>query len=101
MTAEQEMFDDELQPLKLEGNKINTIIHQVKYVRKFVTDSGLNFSSTLLVQPRIKDVLEEVRFAGMIYFEYRDIHHKSSFDWQQFFHLIPMHKKVISNKVYG
>jgi hypothetical protein len=92
---------DKLEPMAVEGHKINVIIHQVKYIRQQVMASGLQFSSSILVQPRIKDVLDEIRFADVIFMEFRRNSSNSSFDWSELFHYIPMHKQVISNKVHG
>lgn len=92
---------DEVEPLSIDGHQINVIIHLVKYIRKKVIATGLNFSSTILVRPRIKDVLDEVRFAEMVFFEFQNAMDKSSFEWQELLRQIPMHKQAISNRVHG
>ena len=93
--------DDSLEPISVENNRFNVIIRQIKNIRQEVIRAGLNFSSHILVQPRITDVLNEIRFAEMIFFEFVDEPAGPSFDWHELFHNIPMRKKVISNKVHG
>ena len=88
-----------LQPVEVAGHRINVILNHVKYMRKLVTAAGLHFTSTILVQPRIKDVLEETKHALMIFHELRD-RQAASFDWEAFFLHVPMHKQVIFNKAH-
>ena len=93
--------DDALHPIQIEGHKINVIIRQVKYIRQHVTECSLLFSSRILVKPRLLDVIEEIKLANMIFFEFPRDWENSSFDWLELVQHIPMHKRVISNKVHG
>jgi hypothetical protein len=93
--------NDTLNPLLVEGHKINVIIRQVKFIREQVASCNLHFSSRILVQPRVSDVLTEIKLADTVFLEFNHQSGSSSFDWQELFHHIPVHKQVISNKVHG